>query len=712
MGASVQAAAGGSDDKKAYAGLKSAPRLVPAGPSTPSASPVSPSVAALPVELAAFRGRLPEEVLASAAARARRIGVGGDQVLVAQGHVSPAEATRALADHLGLEVARPDEIPFPRTLDLARAVLRTGAIPEPPRTPNGRMGIILAVEGREVRRLARALKQDTTLAGRLRLLPPSDLRRGILGHAGDELTREAAFGILETAPLASAGALSRRRVAGVLAAVFGAPLLLVLLGPALLGVPVSQGVLVLQSLLSLVFLCWIALRLAGCFYDGGDLTRPAAAAAEGEGARQPDAEAAALPDDRDLPVYSVLVPLYREAAVVPHLVAALQALDFPPEKLDIKLVVEVDDSQTRAAIAQAALPPHMEEIAVPAIGPRTKPKALDLALAFTRGSYVCIYDAEDHPEPDQLRRALASFRSGPGVGCVQARLRADNGAESWISGQFAAEYAAQFDVLLPVLSALDLPILLGGTSNHFRRDVLESVGAWDPFNVTEDADLGIRLVRAGWRTRIIASTTFEEAPISWRAWLGQRTRWMKGWMQTLLVHGRSPRTLVRELGLRATLALMLLTIGPFASAFTHPLFLGLLVYDLSQGVIGLPHDTGLAVIASALSYATLLMGTLGAALAIGAGMHRRGQKLDWRIIGTIPFYWLLVTLATCNALMDLLRRPFYWAKTEHGLSRARQRQSAFGVGAGDAPSANMPRGSRLRNSASVRARRPPGSAWN
>lgn len=641
---------------------------VPEAQSPSAMASAHPSASRLPVELAAFRGRLPAEILASAAARARRIGVGGDQVLVAQGHVSPAEATHALADHLGLQVVPASEIPFPRTLDLARAVLRTGALPEPSRRPDGPLHIILAVKGRETRRLARAVAQDSTLAGRLRLLAPSDLRRGVLEHAGEALTREAAFSGLQTTPLASAGALSRRRVVGVIAGFLGVPLVLILLGPVLFGLPFTHGVLILQSLLSLVFLCWIALRLAGCFYDGGGLVSP------DEGTLS--AAATPLPDDRDLPVYSILVPLYREAAVVPHLVAALQALDYPPEKLDIKLVVEVDDTQTRAAIAQAALPPHMEEIAVPAIGPRTKPKALDLALAFTRGSHICIFDAEDHPEPDQLRRALEAFRSGPKVGCVQARLRADNGAESWISGQFAAEYAAQFDVLLPVLSALDLPILLGGTSNHFRRDVLERVGAWDPFNVTEDADLGIRLARAGWRTRIIASSTFEEAPISWRAWMAQRTRWMKGWMQTLLVHGRTPRALLRELGLRSTLALALLTIGPFASALTHPLFLGLLAYDLSQGIIGLPHDTALAVAASALSYTTLLAGTLGAALAVGVGMRRRRQKLDWRIIGTIPAYWLLVTFATCNALMDLVRRPFYWAKTEHGLSRARRGRPA------------------------------------
>lgn len=630
---------------------------------------------ALPVEARAFAGILPEPVLLAAVERARRLGVGADQVLIAQGHVSPDEAARILAGHLGVRVADPDRLDLPRTLDMARMALRVGAMPQP--QEDGRTDFILAIEGREIRHLARALGQDAELAHRVQLIAPATLRRGLLAQAGPALAHAAVFGRLETSPQTSAGGLSQKRVVSGLALSILVPVLLAICLPPLFGQSVALGLLILQTLLSLVFLGWIALRLAGCFYAGGGAVRPTAwGAGPGNAARM---EEGASLSDRDLPVYSVLVPLYREAAVVPHLVEALKRLDYPAEKLDIKLVVEADDSITRAAIAAVDLPSCIEEIAVPAIGPRTKPKALALALAFTRGSHVCIFDAEDHPEPDQLRRALMAFRTDARVGCVQARLCVDNGGESWISGQFAAEYAGQFDVLLPILSALDLPILLGGTSNHFRRDVLEKVGAWDPFNVTEDADLGIRLARAGWRTHIISASTFEEAPITWKAWLGQRTRWMKGWAQTLLVHARAPQALVREMGLRATLALLLLTAGPFAAALTHPLFMGLLLRDIARGEIGLPCETWPEVLVSAISYSTLVAGLLGAGLTIATGLRRRGQKLDWRIISTIPFYWLLSSVATCNALVDLVWRPFYWKKTEHGLSRARHRPSPAAV---------------------------------
>ncbi|QRG08762.1 glycosyltransferase [Xanthobacter dioxanivorans] len=367
-------------------------------------------------------------------------------------------------------------------------------------------------------------------------------------------------------------------------------------------------------------------------------------------------------------------------------------------------MVEEDDAGTRAAIAAEGLPPHMEELAVPPVGPRTKPKALDVALPFARGTFVAIYDAEDLPEPDQLRRALEAFRAGgPSVACVQARLCVDNGEDSWISGHFAAEYAGQFDVLMPMLSALGLPILLGGTSNHFRRRVLEEVGAWDPFNVTEDADLGIRLARAGWATRVIASTTYEEAPVTSQAWLGQRTRWLKGWAQTLLVHSRSPRVLVRDLGARGTLALGVLTAGPFAAALVHPFCLALFAGDVVRGVVGLPCDTLAEVLTSALTYSTLAAGYAGSAVTAVAGLRRRGLPVRWWIILTIPAYWLLLSVAAWRAVGELVRRPHFWRKTEHGLGRRR--------GPAREP-AREPANDAFRSSASAPPQRRPAAAWN
>ncbi|MEP9352889.1 glycosyltransferase [Xanthobacter sp. KR7-65] len=623
----------------------------------------------LPPELLPFVGHLEAADLEAAAARAARIGVGADEVLVAGGQIADEEATRLLAAHLGLPVAALPAEDLPHDAALAEAVLRTGVLMAP--STGAPPGFTMAARGRTVRRLRRALSRDAGLRGRVRLVAPATLRRRMAQACRARLAAAAAARLVATAPLKSAATLRPGRLLAMGAAAAGVPLLgVIALAP-------EMGLLLVQAVLSLVFLAWIAIRLAGCLY-------------------RPPHEPSPTLGERELPLYSLLVPLYREAASVPGLVEALAALDYPPEKLDIKLVVEEDDRDTRAALAARALPPHMEEVAVAPVGPRTKPKALDAALPFARGAFVAIYDAEDLPEPDQLRRAVDAFRrGGPQVGCVQARLCIDNGADSWIADQFAAEYAGQFDVLLPVLSALGLPIPLGGTSNHFRRRVLDEVGAWDPYNVTEDADLGIRLARAGWQTRVIASTTFEEAPVTRRAWLGQRTRWLKGWAQTLLVHGRRPRTLVRDLGLAGTLALLLLTAGPFVAALVHPLCLALFAADIWRGVAGLPCTSMVEVITCALTYTTLAAGYAGTAATLTVGLARRGLRPGWRTIALTPVYWLLLSLAAWRAIIELIRRPHFWQKTEHGLTRRRS-----------------PAGGTLRSSASAPPPPRPAAAWN
>ncbi len=233
----------------------------------------------------------------------------------------------------------------------------------------------------------------------------------------------------------------------------------------------------------------------------------------------------------DLPVYTVLVPLLGEAHLVPELVAALDRIDWPRDRLDIKLIVEADDPETVAAARAGARAPY-EVIVVPAAKPRTKPKALAFALPFARGEFVAIYDAEDQPHPDQLREAHAIFsRSPPELACLQAAIVVDNSGASWLARLFAIEYSALFDGLLPTLAALGMPLPLGGTSNHFRRRALEEVGGWDPYNVTEDADLGLRLARFGYRSATFDLPTLEEAPSSLGSWMRQRTRWFKGWMR-------------------------------------------------------------------------------------------------------------------------------------------------------------------------------------
>jgi cellulose synthase/poly-beta-1,6-N-acetylglucosamine synthase-like glycosyltransferase len=244
-----------------------------------------------------------------------------------------------------------------------------------------------------------------------------------------------------------------------------------------------------------------------------------------------------------------MVALYREAAVAEQLISSLKRLDWPAVLLDIKLVCEADDHETITALNALALGPCFEIVEVPPCNPRTKPKALTYALAAARGEYLAIYDAEDRPHPQQLREAYARFQTSPAeVACLQAPLIITNAKESWISALFSLEYSGLFRGLLPMLAGSRMPLPLGGTSNHFRTETLLAVGGWDPFNVTEDADLGLRLYRLGYRADVIVRQTLEDAPTAIRVWMAQRSRWFKGWLQTWLVLMRHPRRLARQMG--------------------------------------------------------------------------------------------------------------------------------------------------------------------
>jgi cellulose synthase/poly-beta-1,6-N-acetylglucosamine synthase-like glycosyltransferase len=345
---------------------------------------------------------------------------------------------------------------------------------------------------------------------------------------------------------------------------------------------------------------------------------------------------------------------------------APEGRNYPMEKLDIKLALEADDHETRAALADLQLGPPFEIVIAPEVGPRTKPKALNAALSLVRGSFLVVFDAEDRPEPDQLRLALEAFVAGDKrLACVQARLTIDNAADSWLSRLFAAEYAGLFDVFLPGLAAWRLPLPLGGSSNHFRTAVLRRVGAWDPYNVTEDADLGMRLARFGYRTAVIPSTTYEEAPARFTPWLRQRTRWFKGWMQTWLVHTRSPLRLADDLGLAGFAVFQLLVGGTVLAALIHSLFAVLLVWQIAAAWfadVALPLMPGF--------YAAILIAgyLISAALGLIGLARRRMLNCAWALL-LMPVYWLLLSLAAWRALFQLLRDPYRWEKTEHGLAR-------------------------------------------
>jgi cellulose synthase/poly-beta-1,6-N-acetylglucosamine synthase-like glycosyltransferase len=469
----------------------------------------------------------------------------------------------------------------------------------------------------------------------LRLTDAASLRAAILERHGQALKDEAVEGLGRRLPELSAQRVFSR----------GQMLVLLLLTAALLAALALRPETVLRIL---VLLLSAAFVVSGLFR----------ALLAWIGGRKP-APTPPLPR-RGLPRYTILVPLYREAAVLPGLARALKALDYPPHLLDVKLALEADDTETIAA-AEALDDSFFEIVRVPAHGPRTKPKAANYALQFARGEYLVIYDAEDRPEPDQLLKAVAAFRSGPRtLACVQARLNFYNADHCWLTKMFALDYALWFELLLPGLDRIGMPMPLGGTSNHFRTAVLRAIGGWDAFNVTEDADIGIRLAQLGYRVSMIASTTFEEAPVTLGAWLRQRSRWLKGYMQTWLVHMRHPLALLRRAGLGGFLAFQLFLGGGIVFALANPLlwaaFLGSALFGWriweSYG-----HISGASLLANNLLLTWLAM--------ISPGRRGRGDLAPWGL--TVIAYWALVSLAGYRALYQLITRPFYWEKTTHGI---------------------------------------------
>lgn len=357
-----------------------------------------------------------------------------------------------------------------------------------------------------------------------------------------------------------------------------------------------------------------------------------------------------------LPAASVIVALYREAAVVPQLLKALQAIDYPPDRLEIRLAIEADDTATRAALETADLDPRFAIVVVPPGEPRTKPRALNYALRFCTGDIVAVHDAEDRPHPRQLRTAAESFAATPpDLACLQAPLNWYNRDECWLTRQFAMEYAAHFHTMLPLYQRLGWPLPLGGTSNYFRARALRRAGGWDAWNVTEDADLGLRLHRLGYRCGLIASTTLEEAPVRLAAWTPQRTRWLKGYWQTLIVHfGLDPQRRRQSGPLALTLG------GAVLSALVHgPTIPACL---LAAGLAGFGSPAALTFLG------VLGAGYLAGVASIVAGMRRAGLRLRAADLVSLPAYWALQTVPAVRALLQLVRNPYLWEKTEHGVS--------------------------------------------
>jgi glycosyltransferase XagB len=365
-----------------------------------------------------------------------------------------------------------------------------------------------------------------------------------------------------------------------------------------------------------------------------------------------------------LPVVSVIVALYREAGIAGRLVQRLGRLDYPHHLLDVILAVEEDDTLTRHALDSVDLPGWMRVIVVPRGPLKTKPRALNHALAFCRGTIIGVYDAEDAPAPDQISRVVQRFHQrGADVACLQGVLDFYNPRSNWLSRCFTIEYAAWFRLLLPGLARLGLVLPLGGTTLFFRRAALEGLGAWDAHNVTEDADLGVRLARHGYRTELIDTVTEEEANCRFLPWVRQRSRWIKGYMITYGVHMRDPALLLRQLGWWRFMGFQVLFLGSISQALLVPVMWSLWVISLgfdhpARAIMPQSVFVPLIVVFIAAEATTMLTNL--------CGMARRGGGINLWWVPTLYFYFPLAALASYKALYEVLLRPFYWDKTSHG----------------------------------------------
>lgn len=619
---------------------------VPAAPDSP---PIAAAADDFP-ELDCVRRRLPPATIAAAQRRADAVGVTADRVLVASGLMTEETYVRALAQSLGLAfepLAAPQRAICPLSDERLIEASAAGLLPL---AEGDALTLVVAPRGIAARRLHAIMEGAPELRRRIRLTTSERLAGFIHGAAGDALGEHAAFGLANARPALSA---APRRLGWPLFPLFA--VMAVAAGVAATIAAPNVVLTVVSIALSIVFVAWIGLRLIGLLAAVGPLPPLP---------RQPDAS---------LPVYTVIVALYREAAAVEQLIASLDALDWPREKLDIKLVLEADDHATRTALEAMRLRQPYELVIAPAIGPRTKPKALNIALPFARGLFVTVFDAEDRPEPDQLRRAFAAFLAhDERLACVQAQLTIDNTRDGWLTRMFTAEYAGLFDVLLPGLAHLRLPLPLGGSSNHFRASALRAVGGWDAHNVTEDADLGMRLARFGYLSTILASTTYEEAPARFPAWLKQRRRWFQGWMQTWIVHMRAPIRLLRELGPAGFVTLQLVVGGTVLAALVHPLFLVALALKIAMA--GPRTGQTIAEMVLYALYGSTLVGGNATSVVLGlVGLARRRTLSTAWVLALVPVHWLLLSLAAWQALWKLVRDPYRWDKTEHGLARTSRR---------------------------------------
>lgn len=371
----------------------------------------------------------------------------------------------------------------------------------------------------------------------------------------------------------------------------------------------------------------------------------------------------------NLPMYTVLCPLYKEWKVIPQFVKAMSSLDYPKEKLQVMLLLEEDDTQTIEEVARMALPAYFDTVVIPHSMPKTKPKALNYGIKFAKGEYVVIYDAEDIPDPLQLKKVLAAFKKvRKNVICVQAKLNFYNPHQNILTRVFTAEYALWFDLVLTGLQSIHAPIPLGGTSNHFKVADINKLKGWDSFNVTEDADLGMRLVKKGYSTAIVDSDTHEEANSDFKNWFWQRTRWIKGYMQTYLVHMRNPHHFIQNWKDPHVLTFQLIVGGKIMSMFINPFMWAITIsYFLFRPIIGPTIESFYPAPVLYMALFSLVIGNFLYMYYYMIGCAKRDYDDIIKYAFLVPFYWLAMSAAAWVAFYLLIRKPHHWSKTKHGL---------------------------------------------
>ncbi len=594
-----------------------------------------------------------KEELEQALALARDTNVRLGKALLTLGYLNQDQLTQTLSDQFGLPVF--DLSSAEVDAEVARAVpeelsRRAGVLPL---AIDERQAMVAIVDPADSDALA-AAEEALGLPLTLVLVSEQQMDAALQTLYRSEYAERASLELLSRTPEDSAALVWTRAQLiwiGIIAATI---LLSMLLRPIATATVLVTGATFFYTALSLYKFVLISRSLSGTL----------------EETVTPE-EAAAL-SERDLPIYTVLVPMYHEASVLNGLVEGLSRLDYPSTKLDVLLLLEEDDHETQAAAAAMRLPEGFRVLVVPTMHPKTKPKACNYGLLQATGELLVIYDAEDVPEPDQLRKAVAIFRRyDDRLVCIQSKLNYFNRDQNILTRWFTIEYSTWFDLLLPGLDRTGAPIPLGGTSNHFRTEALRQLGGWDPFNTTEDADLGLRVFKRGFRTVVMNSTTYEEANSNLHNWLRQRSRWVKGYMQTWLVHMRHPIRTLREIGFWPFFSFQMIVAGTWFSLLVNPIFwlLTMLWFLAKWSVIQQIFPAPIFYIGAF----GLYVGNFTFVYVHVAGCLRREYYHLVKYALFVPVYWVLMSVAAWMAFRELLFKPHYWQKTQHGLFTGKAR---------------------------------------